>query len=111
MTPPANGTCSSPPAGSTSYTYDALGHELSETDPLGNITRHRVLLQRSVVLVRPADDHRRWRLVCQQWDVSNRGAVGGDDVHLRCSRGRDFDHGSSGAGPGKDNDVCIRRRR
>jgi RHS repeat-associated protein len=34
---PSN-SCTSPPSGSTSYTYDADGHQLSETDPLGNTT-------------------------------------------------------------------------
>ncbi|MGD0881558.1 MAG: RHS repeat-associated core domain-containing protein [Acidimicrobiales bacterium] len=33
---PSNSSCTDPPAGSTSYTYDAYGHELSEKDPLGN---------------------------------------------------------------------------
>ena len=33
---PSNASCSNPPAGSTHYTYDAYGHQLTETDPLGN---------------------------------------------------------------------------
>ncbi len=37
---PSTATCSSPPLGSTSYTYDAGGHVLTETDPLGHQTRH-----------------------------------------------------------------------
>lgn len=37
---PANVTCSSPPAGSTSYTYDSDGNKISMTDPLGNTTRY-----------------------------------------------------------------------
>lgn len=36
---PSNASCSNPPTGSTSYTYDSYGHVLSETDPLGNTTR------------------------------------------------------------------------
>ena len=37
---PANATCSTPPAGSTHYTYDSNGNLTSETDPLGNTTRY-----------------------------------------------------------------------
>ncbi len=36
---PASSSCKNPPAGSTSYTYDAYGHELTSTDPLGYVTR------------------------------------------------------------------------
>jgi RHS repeat-associated protein len=32
---PSNASCSNPPSGSTSYTYDANGNVLSETDPRG----------------------------------------------------------------------------
>jgi RHS repeat-associated protein len=39
ITVPSNASCSAPPSGSTTYTYDAYGHELSSTDPLGNTTR------------------------------------------------------------------------
>ena len=35
---PSNASCSNPPAGSTHYTYDAYGDQLSKTDPLGNTT-------------------------------------------------------------------------
>jgi RHS repeat-associated protein len=37
---PSNATCSTPPAGSTSYTYDQYGNVTSQTDPLGNTTRY-----------------------------------------------------------------------
>jgi RHS repeat-associated protein len=37
---PAAATCTSPPAGSTSYAYDQYGNKTSETDPLGNTTRY-----------------------------------------------------------------------
>ena len=37
---PANATCSTPPAGSTSYTYDQYGNKASQTDPLGRTTRY-----------------------------------------------------------------------
>ncbi len=37
---PANATCGTRIAGSTSYTYDAVGNVTSETDPLGNTTRY-----------------------------------------------------------------------
>ena len=33
---PSNSSCTNPPAGSTYYTYDINGQELSKTDPLGN---------------------------------------------------------------------------
>jgi RHS repeat-associated protein len=36
----ASNSCDSPPAGATTYTYDSTGHELSQTDPMGNMTRH-----------------------------------------------------------------------
>jgi RHS repeat-associated protein len=39
VTVPSNASCSNPPGGSTTYTYDQYGHELSETDPVGNTTR------------------------------------------------------------------------
>ena len=39
VTIPNGASCSSPPTGSTTYTYDSFGNELSETDPLGNTTR------------------------------------------------------------------------
>jgi RHS repeat-associated protein len=39
MTAPANPTCGSPPAGSTTYSYDQFGNKLSETDPLSHTTR------------------------------------------------------------------------
>jgi RHS repeat-associated protein len=32
-------SCSTPPAGATTYTYDALGHQLTSTDPLGKTTQ------------------------------------------------------------------------
>ncbi len=38
VTVPSNASCTNPPPGSTSYTYDADGNQLSETDPLGNTT-------------------------------------------------------------------------
>ena len=37
---PSTASCSSPPVGSTSYTYAADGDVMSETDPLGNKTRY-----------------------------------------------------------------------
>lgn len=37
---PPNVSCSSPPTGATTYTYDVDGDELSSTDPLGNTTRY-----------------------------------------------------------------------
>jgi RHS repeat-associated protein len=37
---PSNASCTNPPTGSTNYTYDAYGNQLSETDPLGNTTRN-----------------------------------------------------------------------
>ncbi len=33
---PGNASCTNPPSGSTHYTYDQYGDELSETDPAGN---------------------------------------------------------------------------
>ena len=38
VTVPLDASCSSPPFGSTYYTYDSNGNQLSETDPLGNTT-------------------------------------------------------------------------
>jgi len=37
---PSNASCANSPPGATSYTYDSYANELSETDPLGNITRY-----------------------------------------------------------------------